>query len=216
MNIFKKSWEIDPARGFWKRKADKYKNMASDAKSSAKSGGKRITGTFTEVFKEPYENVNKEREAIVEKVIEIVHTVFIVLAIAGIVLSFIRIVNVSGDSMLNTYQNGQKLICKVTKNVEKGDVIVFEATEETYGNSDNLIIKRVIATEGDIVECDKGVVYVNDIAIDDSYAKGKTNDFNKQEVDEGCVFVLGDNRENSVDSRDVGDISLKDVIGKVN
>ncbi|MBR6548641.1 MAG: signal peptidase I, partial [Clostridia bacterium] len=88
------------------------------------------------------------------------------------------------------------------------------------------IIKRVIATEGQIVDIDfeTGVVYVDGVALDESYVKTPTNvkfDINfPVSVPEDCVFVLGDNRNNSTDSRssligDHGMIDKRYILGKV-
>ena len=83
-------------------------------------------------------------------------------------------------------------------------------------------MKRVIATEGQTVDIDfdKGIVYVDGVALDEPYTNTTTNLFEgaafPQLVKEGCVFVLGDNRNDSMDSRsvDIGQIDCRELLGK--
>ena len=85
------------------------------------------------------------------------------------------------------------------KSCDKGDIVVFESEEY-----DCYLIKRVIATGGDSVEIREGKVFVNGSAIDEPYVVGTTIDPQENrifEVPENCLFLLGDNREDSVDSR---------------
>ena len=77
------------------------------------------------------------------------------------------------------------------------------------------VIKRVVAISGDTIECKNNTVYVDDKEVEEPYIKGMTSNFSKITVPKGCIFVMGDNRENSLDSREVGCIPLKEVLGKV-
>ena len=134
---------------------------------------------------------------------------------------FVRFVGVVGDSMNPTlYENDWLLVRAInTSGYEYGDIII-----STQPNAfDEPIVKRVIATEGQTVDIDfdLGVVYVDGIALDEPYTKTPTT---LQEgvtfplvVEEDCVFVLGDNRNGSRDSRypDIGQIHEKEIIGKV-
>ncbi len=145
--------------------------------------------------------------------------------IAGIVLIFLllfRIVVVSGDSMYATLRDGDYLI--LLSNVlyhdpQPGDIIV--ASKQSYDNG-TPIIKRVIATGGQTVDIDfrKGIVYVDGVALDEDYTYTSTTVPEGVEfpltVDEGCVFVLGDNRERSKDSRnpEIGLIDERQIVGK--
>ena len=81
------------------------------------------------------------------------------------------------------------------------------------------IIKRIVALEGDRVEIKDGTVYVNKKRLDDSFLTEKytpayTQEYSDLVVPKGCVFVLGDNRTNSKDSRMMGPIPVDRVMGK--
>ena len=145
--------------------------------------------------------------------------------IAGIVLVFLlcfRIVIVSGDSMYDTLVDGDYML--LLSNVfyhqpEQGDIIV--ASKDDYDNG-LPIIKRVIATEGQTVDIDfvTGTVYVDGVALEEDYIYSPTTVYEGVTfpvvVDEGCVFVLGDNRGRSKDSRspEIGQIDTRQIVGK--
>lgn len=150
----------------------------------------------------------------------------IVFLLAGIVVVFLllfRVVVVSGTSMNNTLYDGDYLLLMSNvfyRNPKPGDVIV--ASKESYDNG-LPIVKRVIATEGQTVDIDfqKGIVYVDGKALDEPYTHTPTT---LEEgvhfpliVDKGCIFVMGDNRNGSKDSRhpEIGQIDRREVLGKV-
>ena len=149
----------------------------------------------------------------------------VVALVAGAILLFslcFRVVVVSGPSMKNTLVDGDVLL--LLSNVfytqpKQGDVIV--ASKDSYDNG-TPIIKRVIAVEGQTVDIDfeLGIVYVDGVALDEPYIRNATT---RKEgvvfpitVSEGCVFVLGDNRGNSMDSRsyEIGLIDKREILGK--
>ena len=147
----------------------------------------------------------------------------IVLGVAGVllvVMLLFRVVIVSGDSMRKTLNDADTLLLlnsSVYRQPKYGDIVVV--AKKDYENS---IIKRVIATEGQTVDIDfvNGVVYVDGVALDEPYINTPTNLFEGVSfpltVDEGCIFVLGDNRNDSKDSRDpeIGLIDCREVVGK--
>lgn len=147
----------------------------------------------------------------------------IVFAIIACVLLFLfvaRVVTVDGGSMNPTLLHGDRLIVSnIVKNYEQGDVIVFVAPEFM----DEPLIKRVIATEGQLVEInfDKGIVKVDGEALYEPYIAELTNDAQDYdgpvEVPKGCVFVMGDNRNHSTDSRttEIGCVDTRYVLGEV-
>ncbi len=135
---------------------------------------------------------------------------------------FFRMVVVSGDSMNDTLVEGDRLI--LISNLlywepEQGDVIV--ASKDSFRNGEN-IIKRVIATEGQTVNIDftTGEVSVDGVVLEELYISSPTMldegmQF-PQKVREGCVFVMGDNRMDSLDSRSpsIGQIDCREILGK--
>ena len=124
---------------------------------------------------------------------------------------------VSGPSMRPTLQNEERLIVNklvyYTRDPKKGEIIVFKYPSDTRRD----FIKRVIATGGDSIEIRDGKTFVNGEAIDESYIKEPFHtNYPKVTVPKGFIFVMGDNRNNSEDSRysDVGFVDLKLVKGK--
>ena len=148
--------------------------------------------------------------------------VYLLAGILIIFLIFFRVVVVSGPSMQNTLVDGDYLllISKVFySQPTQGDIIV--AAKDSYGNG-TPIVKRIIATEGQVVDIDfeTGVITVDGQILEELYIKNLTT--NPQgtvfplRVEEGCVFVLGDNRMNSKDSRSpvIGQIDKREILGK--
>ena len=129
--------------------------------------------------------------------------------------SFFKILQVSGTSMQPTLYEGELLITSKFFKYEKGDMVAL------YYN-DSVLIKRVIATENDIVNIEyDGTVYVNSKKLEESYVKklalGNCDITFPYQVPKNSVFILGDNREDSIDSRSkaLGSISKDRIIGKI-
>lgn len=147
----------------------------------------------------------------------------IVVAIIVCVLLFsfvVRLVDVVGDSMYPTLENGDKIIVSnLFYDPQPGDIIVFRKDEYR----DQPLVKRIIAVEGQTVDIDfnRGIVYVDGEPIDEPYIAEPTTeslDFvGPITVDEGCVFVMGDNRNHSTDSRDarIDCVDVRCIMGKV-
>ena len=131
-----------------------------------------------------------------------------------------RIIVVSGPSMENTLFGGDLiLVWSVGYTPKQGDVVVL--TQESY--QEDSIVKRVIATAGQRVDVDydANTVYVDGVALEEDYIKEQMfvphygEGINHVTVPEGCIFVMGDNRNNSADSRypDIGIVDTRCVIG---
>lgn len=125
-------------------------------------------------------------------------------------------VSIQGESMENTFFDGDKVIISrvlTSMNFYKhGDFIVFSAFE---GKEEINLIKRVIAFEGERIAIHNGEVSVNGKKIDESYIVGKTEGDLDLVVPKDCVFVMGDKREHSTDSRILGPVKKKKISGKV-
>lgn len=148
--------------------------------------------------------------------------IYFLAAIIIVLLLFFRVVIVSGSSMYNTLVDGDYLLLisnTFYHNPKAGDIVVI--SKESFDNGEP-IVKRVIATAGQTVDIDfdAGIVYVDDVALDEPYTYTPTNTSGGMEfpltVDEGCIFVMGDNRNRSRDSRypELGQIDTREVLGK--
>ncbi len=133
-----------------------------------------------------------------------------------------RIAVVDGSSMKNTLVDGDLVLLlnsAVAGEPQQGDIIV--ASKSTYADGAP-IIKRVIATEHQKVDIDfsTGTVTVDGVVLEEPYISTITDDFEgisfPYVVEEGCVFVMGDNRGNSKDSRHpaIGTIDYREIVGK--
>lgn len=141
----------------------------------------------------------------------------IVAAALAIIISnvFMPVLQVTGNSMAPTLEEGEILLANKNAKFNTGDIIAFY-----YNNK--ILVKRVIATAGDWINISAdGTVYVNDIEIDEPYlidkALGDCNlDFPYQ-IPESKIFVMGDHRSVSLDSRNsnIGCISEEQIVGRV-
>ena len=147
----------------------------------------------------------------------------VIAAVVCVVLIFtflFRTVGVSGDSMLPTLQNGERLlITSLGTQPQYGDIVVVIQPDRPQ----QPLIKRVIATEGQTVDIDflSGIVYVDGAPLEEPYTNAPTfEDYGgqfPQVVPKGHVFVMGDNRNASTDSRNprVGMVDIRNILGKV-
>lgn len=150
------------------------------------------------------------------------NTLIAALVIILLLMTFVfRHVTVDGVSMNDTLQNHDHLITTdIFYTPHAGDIVIISHGQ----NYNKALIKRVIAVEGQTlsINYNTGEVVVDGVLLDETYIKGTTKQPNRNPMDipevipEGYVFVMGDNRERSLDSRseDVGLISVNDIIGK--
>ncbi len=157
----------------------------------------------------------------IEYIYDFTKTIIFVFAIITILFTFvIRDANVVGSSMSDTLHNDDKvLLTNFMYEPKTGDIVVIN----TENLAEKRIIKRVIATAGQTltINYSTGEVCVDGIILDENYissfTKKPTNDFSiPYVIPEGYIFVMGDNRNVSLDSRDaeLGLISVDEVIGK--
>jgi len=148
--------------------------------------------------------------------------VHLLMVIVLVFLLLFRIIVVSGDSMYSTLLDGDYLLLLSNlfyREPQAGDIIVI--SKESYDNGAP-IVKRVIATEGQVVDIDfeEGTVFVDGVELHEDYINNLTHQSRGIEfpltVDENCLFVMGDNRGVSLDSRysEIGQIDNREVLGK--
>lgn len=145
--------------------------------------------------------------------------------VAGVVLLFsfcIRLVVVSGESMYSTLYDGDYLLLidrNLCGELEQGDIVVAAMERFRDGSP---IVKRVIATEGQTVDIDfrEGAVYVDGVQIHEPYIHELTHLAEGMQfpvtVEEGCLFLMGDNRNDSQDSRypGIGQVDCREILGR--
>ncbi|HBF2930519.1 signal peptidase I [Clostridioides difficile] len=149
---------------------------------------------------------------------DIIVTVILSVIAFLLISSVIRLTTVMGHSMDQTLYDGEKLIIsKIAYNKEDPkykDVVVIKRSDLNV----KYIIKRVIAVEGDTLKIINNKLYINDKLIEENYINEKmqTSDL-EIKIPKDKIFVMGDNRNNSIDSRSsiIGLIDQKDIEGKV-
>jgi len=145
----------------------------------------------------------------------------VLVVIVGAVTFFVvpmaaQVIRVQGDSMMPTLQNGQLVLVNrlayQVGAVQHGDVVVFKSPD----NSGIVLIKRIIALPGERISINKGIISVNEERIVEPYVTEPGSTQSGQMVmKDGTVFVLGDHRLVSNDSRDWGALPVENIIGRV-
>ncbi len=165
----------------------------------------------------------KSKNGAKKTVLTYLHDLVYLLAVVLVLfLVFFRVVVVSGPSMNNTLKDGDYLLLLngvFFNNYKQGEIVV--ASKDSYRDGEP-IVKRIIATEGQTVDIDfeNGIVYVDGVALEEPYISTPTCLEEGVKfplvVEIGHVFVMGDNRMNSKDSRseEIGLIDCREIIGK--
>ena len=184
------------------------------------------------------QNAQKKSNALLSALYDFAELFVVAICVVIILFTFgARLCRVDGDSMYSTLHDGEMLLVSdFAYTPKQGDIVVFHQTHERDMRLNEAIVKRVIATEGQYVFVDYSTakVYVSDdktfdesdvieedydyidnaagVITDPYYARNK-----EYHVPKGCVFVLGDNRNNSLDSRsgDIGMVDTRRILGKV-
>lgn len=187
--------------------------LENTAESPEKQGVYEIPPT--ELLEAEVKRIKSRREYL--RVLKSTVSSLIVVAAAAVLISmlFLPVLRVTGTSMTPTLRNNELVVCKKRGSFEKGDVIAFY-----YNNK--ILLKRVIGVAGDVIDIkDDGTVLVNGEEIDEPYvdekALGECDIKLPYQVPDERVFVMGDHRSTSVDSRTkrVGCVAEEAVVGKV-
>lgn len=159
-------------------------------------------------------------KGVLKEIKEWVLSILIAAIVAFVIKGFlIDIIQVSGTSMLPNLSDRDRLVIEkvslYTQNYERGEIVIFKPNEEM----NDIYIKRIIGLPGDKVEIKDGYVYVNSKKIDEDYLSpdiftaATPNEFSSLIVPDDCLYVLGDNRSISEDSRYIGPIPMKNLRG---
>lgn len=176
------------------------------------------------------ENEPEKPSGFIKGIFEWLDVIVASVVVVVIIFTFVfRMVAIDGNSMLPTLCDSERVIISdLFYEPERGDIVVISRNTDNSPNAESYntpIIKRVIATEGETVDIDfeKGIVYVNGVALEEDFTLEPTH--RKSDVNfpvmvpENCVFVLGDNRNDSTDSRsssigENGMINKKYILGR--
>lgn len=153
-----------------------------------------------------------------KKVLDWILTLFLAVVLSLAIRTYVAEARwIPSTSMLPTLKIGDRLLIdKVSfkiNGISRGDIVVFHAPPAS--RLDEVMIKRVIGLPGDTISIKEGIVYINGAPLDEPYELEKPReDFKAFTVPEGSFFVMGDNRNNSFDSRFWGVVPTDLVIGK--
>ncbi len=156
-----------------------------------------------------------------QEIVSWIKTIVLALILA-VIVDTVLIVNatVPTGSMENTIMTGDRILALRTSywfdTPQRGDVVIFEYPDDPTGNT--LYVKRIIGRGGDTVEVRNGEVLVNGEALEEPYIKEVTQgNYGPYTVPEGCYFMMGDNRNRSLDSRFCENTFVQEdeILGKV-
>lgn len=144
------------------------------------------------------------------KIKEFIPYVIIVVVVVAFRTFIATPIKVNGSSMYDTLKGNEICILNKRGKLDRFDIVVLN-----YSDKDHLI-KRIIAMPGETIEASNGYIYINDKKIKDEYSYGETDNFEKVKLKNDEYFLMGDNRKISKDSRIIGPVKEKDILGTTN
>ncbi|HHT45259.1 MAG TPA: signal peptidase I [Fastidiosipila sp.] len=204
---------------------DGYEHKGYSGEENRQYEDRHVTPPMEEQYQEPSPD-KKVPQPLSRRLWEWFKVIVIALALGLLLTTFVIQRNtVIGKSMLPTLKEKDELLIeKVSKwfgGVSRGDIITVHMENRSFNEGQANIIKRVIGLPGDHVKLDGGFVYVNGELLEEPYlaasAKTRVKNSMYQEVTLGAdeYYVMGDNRDASLDSRTFGPIHKNDIIGEV-
>ncbi len=198
--------------------SEKEKQLDQQNRQSSDEASKKLLAFEGEDKKKQLLSTKVKKE-LREWIVSFVVALVLVIIIRSYLFTIIR---VDGPSMSDTLLDGDGLFVNVLdmklNSPERFDVVICR-----YPNRDDQYVKRVIGLPGDTLSVRGGVLYINDQPIEEPFLSDSrtvrfdkaSNSFGPVKIPEGCYYVMGDNRDDSNDSRNVGMITEDMVIGKV-
>ena len=156
------------------------------------------------------------------EIFEYAKIIIIALVISLLVRTYVAEARlIPSESMLPTLKIGDRLIVDKlfyeingSKDIQRGDILVFDPPPAAKSRNDIPFIKRVIGLPGETISMKKGTVYINGEPLNEPYISEKpVGSFNPFVIPDGTIFLMGDNRNNSNDSRFWGPLPLRNIIG---
>ena len=150
-------------------------------------------------------------------VVEVVVLVVLAFALAMTTKTYVvEAYEIKGRSMVPTFEDGQRVVVlKLFSDIQRGDIVIFSSQDDPGKD----LIKRVIALPGERIQIRKGLVRINGKVLKEGYLEDKDYGLYDAEIDEevglGQIYVLGDNRDDSHDSRRFGSVSEESLKGRV-
>lgn len=152
------------------------------------------------------------KDKIISIIKELIPYVIIVIVVFGIKTYIATPVLVDGSSMSPTLSDNQFIILsRSTKKIDRNDIVVFDY-------EDSKLIKRVIGLPGESIKYENGILYINDREYEDKFSSitedFELSEFGIKKIPENSYFLLGDNRNNSIDSRIIGPVNISNINGE--
>lgn len=151
------------------------------------------------------------KDKLIKNIKEIFPYIVIIILVLLVKKFIFGTVLVNGNSMLDTLHNGDLMILNKisyrSNKIKRFDIVVVQVGKEK-------IIKRVIGLPGEVVTYHNNELYINGKKVKDPYPSQVTYDFVTEKIEDDFYFVMGDNRTDSLDSRSIGTVKRKNILGK--
>lgn len=188
---------------------DEQNKVQEKAEETVENTYQRPNETMTQTTEEIAKEIKKEKKGgVLKEIISLAIVIIIVLLIKQFVVTPVQI---NGDSMLPTLDDGDVMILnKISykiSGIKRFDMVVID-------NNDTLLIKRVIGLPGETISVKDNKLFVNGKEVEQKFlSKDEITDDFETVVTDDCYFVLGDNRDISLDSRELGCFNINEIQG---